>query len=270
MSPQPSAPARFASNLTVDEFLLVTEAGWDSVAVVGGDCSYNTGTQGTLGSRRGELNRISESLAAGQSRALERMRDEATEAGSEGVVSVRLERAEIEPGENANVLVEHFTAIGSAVRRRNSAPPKNRAPFTSHLSGQDTWALLDAGYMPLGVVFGFSVYHFKRVYRRLRACCEMPEITDAVYGAREHAMSRMQGQAAHLGATGIVGVSIDMKHSRRRTIIFTALGTAIAKPKPHPESREPRTALTLNTRSSLPVPPRHLTRHGQQLSGETP
>jgi len=56
----------------------------------------------------------------------------------------------------------------------------------------------------------------------------MAEITDAVYSARELAMSRMQAQATKLHASGIVDVSIDMKFASGPTLTFTALGTAIA------------------------------------------
>jgi uncharacterized protein YbjQ (UPF0145 family) len=51
-------------------------------------------------------------------------------------------------------------------------------------------------------------------------------LTDALYSARERAMTRMQAQAAKLGARGIVGVSIDTKITAGPTITFAAIGTA--------------------------------------------
>ena len=95
---------------------------------------------------------------------------------------------------------------------------------------------------------GFSVYHSKTKYRRLRNCCEMAEITDAVYSARELAMSRMQAQATKLHASGIVDVSIDMKFASGPTLTFTALGTAIATPKSRPDDSGPRMGVDLTER----------------------
>ena len=62
----------------------------------------------------------------------------------------------------------------------------------------------------------------------------MPELTQALYDARELAMSRMQAEAKALSAQGIVGVRIDEhRHSwRGRAIEFVAVGTAITRDGP--------------------------------------
>ncbi len=60
---------------------------------------------------------------------------------------------------------------------------------------------------------------------------ELPVYTQALYDARELAMSRMQSEAADLGANGIVGVQL-VEHAHGwggRIVEFFAIGTAIIK-----------------------------------------
>ena len=63
-------------------------------------------------------------------------------------------RLEIEFKEYGNDLAE-FIAVGTAVvaddaaARRGSGATTRSLPFTSDLSGQDFWTLIQAGYAPL-------------------------------------------------------------------------------------------------------------------------
>ncbi len=104
---------------------------------------------------------------------------------------------------------------------------------------------MSAGYEPLGLVFGISVYHSRTEYRRRRDFSEMGALTDAFSTARELAIGRMQAQAAPLKARGIVGVSIDMKITTGPTVRFAAVGTAITPGKDGPKPPDPRVAVSL-------------------------
>ena len=91
-------------------------------------------------------------------------------------------------------------------------------PFTSDLSGQDFWTLIRAGYAPLGMVMGSCVYHI--AHQRLVSMIgnigrnvEIQQFTQALYDARELAMSRMQAEAEALHAEGIVGVQLLHSHT---------------------------------------------------------
>jgi uncharacterized protein YbjQ (UPF0145 family) len=58
---------------------------------------------------------------------------------------------------------------------------------------------------------------------------ELPQFTEALYDARELAMSRMQAEAEQLHAEGIVGVKL-LSHGHRcggHTTEFSAIGTAV-------------------------------------------
>lgn len=254
-----TTPAPFTCDLSVDELLLIEDAGWEPVSVVSGDCSYNPGSQASSRQRSKEFSGVSRALASGQSLAVTRMRDAAARAGGQGVVGVRLETFEEELHRSGATGVagdvHHFAALGTAVRRTQqsrqaSARPgthrraKDSQPFTSHLSGQQTWALISAGYIPLGLVFGFSVYHAKTERRWPGDCAELPALTTAVYTARELAMGRMQAQAAALGAAGVVGVTIELG-AHGATIRFMALGTAITDAGGAAEQTAPTLAVEL-------------------------
>ena len=87
--------------------------------------------------------------------AMTRMEAEADALGADGIVGVRLD---IEFKEFGNDLAE-FIAIGTAVKADDAAAGgnwrnKHGKPFTSDLSGQDFWTLIQAGYAPLGMVHG--------------------------------------------------------------------------------------------------------------------
>ena len=109
-----------------------------------------------------------------------------------------------------------------------------RQPFTSDLSGQDFWTLVQAGYAPLGMVMGTCVYHiahqrFWQAMGNIGQNVELPQFTEALYDARELAMSRMQAEAEALHAEGIVGVQL-LSHGHRwggHTTEFFAIGTAV-------------------------------------------
>jgi uncharacterized protein YbjQ (UPF0145 family) len=233
----------FTSDLSVDELVLLDDAGWEPLEIVCGDCTYNPGRQASSRARSKELNWITGGLTSGQSLAVKRMREQAAKAGGEGVVGVRLGVVDDEVGGWGDP--KHFTALGTAVRRRGNRARRRGEPFTCHLSGQEAFLLMSAGWEPRGLVFGISVYHSKTEYRRRRDVSEMGALTEAFSTARELAISRMQAQGKPLKATGIVGVSIDMKITDGPTVRFTAIGTAIAPGKDGPNPPDPRVAVSL-------------------------
>src|ERR1700754_4218058 len=167
--------------------------------------------------------------------AMTRMEAEADALGADGIVGVRLE---IEFKEYGNDLAE-FIAVGTAVV--GEAPPPTGAwrnnkgePFTSDLSGQDFWTLIQAGYAPLGMVMGSCVYHiahqrFWQTIGNIGQNVEIPQFTEALYDARELAMSRMQAEAEALHEEGIVGVQVLSLPHRwgGHTTEFFAIGTAV-------------------------------------------
>src|SRR5271166_6182706 len=78
--------------------------------------------------------------------------------------------------------------------------------FTSDLSVSEYVLLGEAGFEPLGFVVGSSIYHIGLQVGRWGQNQELQILTQAMYDARELAMSRMSAEAEELGADGIVGV----------------------------------------------------------------
>jgi uncharacterized protein YbjQ (UPF0145 family) len=231
------ATSLFTSDLSVNEFLLVREAGFRPVGLVLGSSIYHVGFQMGRWNRNQELTTLSQAMYHARELAMTRMEAEANQLGADGIVGVRLE---IEFKEFGRDLAE-FIAVGTAVTADEPHTPEglpwrnNRGlPFTSDLSGQDFWTLIQAGYAPLGMVMGTCVYHiahqrFWQAMGNIGQNVELPLFTEALYDARELAMSRMQAEAEQLKAEGIVGVDL-RAHTHRwggHTTEFFAIGTAV-------------------------------------------
>jgi uncharacterized protein YbjQ (UPF0145 family) len=229
----------FTSDLSVNEFLLVREAGFRPLGLVLGSSIYHVGLQIGKWSKNMELDTLSQAMYHARELAMTRMEAEAAALGADGIVGVRLD---IDFKEFGSDLAE-FVAIGTAVKadEAHSRTPdgfswrNNKGqPFTSDLSGQDFWTLLQAGYAPLGMTMGSCVYHiahqrFFQAIGNIGANVEIPQFTEALYDARELAMSRMQAEAEQLNAEGIVGVQLLSLPHRwgGHTTEFFAIGTAV-------------------------------------------
>lgn len=230
---RPGAPkALFTSDLSVNEFLLVREAGFRPVGLVLGSSVYHVGLQVGRWSQNMEMDKLSQAMYHARELAMTRMEAEAKALGADGIVGVRLD---IEFKEFGNDLAE-FIAVGTAVVADEPGTWRNDhgMPFTSDLSGQDFWTLVQAGYAPLGMVMGSCVYHIahQRGFSALGNVgrnVEIPQYTEALYDARELAMSRMQAEAEELHAEGIVGVQLlSLAHKwGGHTTEFFAIGTAV-------------------------------------------
>lgn len=233
----------FTSDLSVNEFLLVRQAGFRALGLVMGSSVYHVGLQVGRWTRNMELTTLSEAMYHARELAMERMEAEADELGADGIVGVRLE---IHFRDHEASLAE-FLAIGTAVKADRPGPAtgidatvpvawrnNKNLPFTSDLSGQDFWTLIQAGYAPLGLVMGTCVYHVahQKAWQKLStvgANTEITQFTEALYEARELATARMQAEAEQLDAEGIVGVQLLAlpHHWGGHTTEFFAIGTAI-------------------------------------------
>ncbi|HVU65585.1 MAG TPA: heavy metal-binding domain-containing protein [Ktedonobacteraceae bacterium] len=222
----------FTSDLSVNEFLLVREAGFDPVGLVVGSSIYHIGYQWANWSQNQEMTVLTQAMYHARELAMTRMEEEANELKADGIVGVRLEVTRHEWGES----LAEFVAIGTAIRARDGKSYRNahNMPFTSDLSGQDFWTLLRAGYRPVGMVMGNCVYHVSRQglgqwFNRMGRNVEMTNYTQGLYDARELAMERMQTEAVGLQAEGVVGAQIvERSHGWGSHVIeFFAVGTAV-------------------------------------------
>lgn len=245
-------PTLFTSDLSVNEFLLVKEAGFEPLGMVVGSSIYHIGFQQARWTKNEEMQVLTQAMYHARELAMSRMEEEADELGADGVVAVRLKVKHLGWGES----LAEFVAIGTAVKaqdRSSNWRAGNGKPFTSDLSGQDFWTLLKAGYRPVGLVMGNCVYHvahqgFGQWFKNIGQNVEMTNFTQALYYARELAMERMQNEAMQLHAEGIVGVEINEgSYAWSSHIIeFFSVGTAIVAMRADHHIPAPQLVLSLN------------------------
>ena len=240
----------FTSDLSVNEFLLVKQAGFEPLGLVLGSSIYHIGFQQAMWNQSQELGVLTQAMYHARELAMTRMEEEADQLGADGIVGVRLEIGRYDWGAD----LAEFIAVGTAVRHRGGelhrAP--NGRPFASDLSGQDFATLLCAGYRPVGMVMGNCVYHVGRQgmlasLKQLGRNVEMPNYTQALYEARELAMERMQTEADGLESAGIVGARIvERSHGWGSHVIeFFAIGTAVVVTAESHEIEKPAMVLPL-------------------------
>ena len=241
----------FTSDLSVNEFLLVKEAGFHPLGFVMGSSIYHIGIQTRKWGESQELTKLTEAMYTARELAMNRMEEEAQELGADGVVGVRLDVNYYEWGNDS----AEFIAFGTAVKAEDGNSYRNALgkPFTSDLSGQDFWTLMQTGHTPQGLVMGTCVFHI--AHRKLTQALgsmgqnvELPNFTQALYEARELAMTRMQDEAGTLNASGIVGVRLEEKSHQwgSHTIEFLALGTAVTKTSGKVTLPKPTTIISLD------------------------
>src|SRR6266542_3317236 len=121
----------FTSDLSVNEFLLVREAGFDPVGLVMGTSIYHIGFQFSNFFRNQEMEVLTQAMYHARELAMTRMEEEADVLRADGIVGVRLEVTRYAWGEN----LAEFMAIGTAVRHRTGERyrTKGNRPFTSDL-----------------------------------------------------------------------------------------------------------------------------------------
>ena len=106
---------------------------------------------------------------------------------------------------------------------------RDRSLFTSDLTVNEFLLVRAAGFEPLGLVVGTSIYHIGFQMGAWSRNQEMDVLTQAMYHARELAMTRMEKEADSLDADGVVGVRLDVgRHEWGGDLAeFIAIGTAV-------------------------------------------
>lgn len=247
----------FTSDLSVNEFLLLKESGFEPIGLVMGSSVYHIGVQLRGWKQSAEMDVLTQAMYEARELAMSRMEEEASALGADGVVGVRLIINQYEWGNDQ----AEFMAIGTAVVKNPNASniadvdfkTYDNKPFTSDLSGQDFWTLLKSGYRPLSLVMGTCVYHVAHqgMFQTLANAgqnCELPNFTQALYDARELAMERMQAEAHRYKAEGIVGVRIEEGSYKwaSHVIEFFAVGTAVAPMREDHRIETPQLIISLN------------------------
>jgi uncharacterized protein YbjQ (UPF0145 family) len=252
-----SGGAFFTSDLSVNEFLVAREAGFQPLTQVMGSSVYHVGWQrmpyvstwSFWDGGSSELEVLTHAWNEARRLALGRLAEEARLAGADAVVGVRLTRSAFGPGD----LVE-FKAFGTAIR--STRYDLGDEAVLSNLSGQEFAKLFAHGYWPAGLVAESSVTYVVAGYDSRSAQqgflarsaqggslfsrnMELSDYTQGFYEARANALRRLERQAHQLHAHGVVGVRIDQHEDEREVdqngprtdliIHVHVLGTAIVE-----------------------------------------
>src|SRR5580700_5579422 len=226
----------FTSDLSVSEYVLLGEAGFEPLGFVVGSSIYHIGIQVARWGQNQELQVLTQAMYNARELAMSRMEAEAEHLGADGIVGVQLRMQAYVWGQD----VLEFLATGTAVKASGDSAGAHRTPddraFTSDLSAQDFFRLLAGGAVPVAFVLGTCVYHVAhqsamQALRQAGQNQEMMQFTQGVYEARELALTRMQAEAAQAQASGIVGVTVDVKNHvwGEHATEFLATGTAVRR-----------------------------------------
>ena len=225
----------FTSDLSVSEYVLLGEAGFEPLGFVVGSSIYHVGLQVSRWGRNQELQVLTQAMYSAREFAMARMRAEADHLGADGIVGVQLRMQMYAWGQSCLEFVATGTAVRHLAGQGAHRAPDGRA-FTSDLSAQDFFRLLAAGAVPVAFVLGTCVYHIAhqsmmQTLRQAGQNQEMLQFTQGVYEARELALTRMQAEAAQVGASGIVGVTVEVKNHvwGEHATEFLATGTAVRR-----------------------------------------
>ena len=248
----------FTSDLTVNEYVLLHQAGFRPLGLVMGTSMYQIGYQRAGWTQNMELTVLTQAMYHARELAMTRMEEEADLLDADGIVGVRLEVIRHAWGSST----AEFMAIGTAVKAEAEGDWKgvNGRPFTSDLSAQDFWTLLRSGHKPRALVMGTCVYlvahrGVRQWFRQIFQNAEMTNFTQALYDARELALTRMQEEALAAESEGIVGVTIEERtHGWDSHIIeYFALGTAIEAGESSEPIPSPTFMISLNDATRVKI-----------------
>ncbi len=169
-----------------------------------------------------------------EAKALERQREEEAKA----LEQQRKDQAQALVRQEADVQARSLQALAAGgipvraqerVAQYRSAQP-GTIPFSSDLSVNEFLLTRKAGYEPMGLVTGSSVFHIG--WNRWNLTGEMEAQTRAQHDAAMAALGRMCQEALGMGASGVVGTKLEIKTLgwSEDLIEVIAIGTAIRVP----------------------------------------
>ena len=234
-APEGSAPRPegfFSTSADGQELYCQLDAGFTPIRFVFGNVAYSIGLGGGImgalrGLKRGEVTEYSEVFNVTRHHAIERITAEAQTAGANAVVGIR---TLIMPFSG----MQEMIMIGTASRHRGLPPPWNDGVITSDMSNEETWNIIHAGYLPIRLVLGVSVYSLGLaggVTSVLKSFVrgEIPELTTLIYEARENALKKLGADARAAEADDVVGIKTYVYQLGPGLLEFMAVGTAVKR-----------------------------------------
>lgn len=222
----------FSTSANGQELYCQLDCGFEPVQFVFGNVAYALGVAGgIMGSLRsmksGEVIEYSNMLNRTRHLALQRIATEAKEAGANAVLGIQ---TLISPLAG----VQEMLMTGTASHHPHLPKEYDENPITSDLTNEEMWNVIHAGYCPVKLVLGVSVFSvgiaggikamFKSFVRG-----EIKELTYLIYQARLKALNMINEDTVGCGADDVVGVKTYVYDLGGGVIELLAIGTAIKK-----------------------------------------
>jgi len=205
-SSQSSSSTKY-SGLSGNEMYCLAMIGYMPCNLLVGNSVFSMGVLGGIGSNLktaigGEIKQITNMIAEGRRLSLDRFDQELTNSSGSGASGVTSELV-FHPG---NI---EFLTVGSALQRTDGQ--NSSGNFTSPADGQELFCQWDAGYQPLGFVFGnvaYSIGIAKGIIGNFRQLAkgEVKQFSDIFNITRNLALSRIEDEARKLNANSVVGI----------------------------------------------------------------
>lgn len=263
-----SGQLAFTGDLSPGEAALLRREGITPVALVTGSCMYHVGLAYASAWGDCEVAQLSAAYNEATRLAVQRMALEAQAVAAHGVVGVRYA---IVRHEWADRTVE-VQLIGTAIR--TAEPAARRAPWLCDLSGQEWWALRQAGYEPAALAYGhctwFILTQQSDEWTELSLNnAELSHFSAALGQCRTRAAMHVKAMAREAGADGVVGVHIDRRldevhltgtdenpayEREHHNLVLSMIGTAVRRVGV--PAAAPRPSLVLSLRDGRLLPAR--------------
>lgn len=222
----------FSTSANGQELYCQMDCGFKPVQFVFGNVAYSLGVGGgVMGALRslksGEVIEYSNMLNKTRHLALERISAEAREAGANAVLGIQTVISSI-------IGVQEMLMIGTASHHPDLPAEYSDNPITSDLTNEEMWNVIHAGYCPIKLVLGVSVFSIGiaggvKAFMKSFVKGEVKELTYMIYQARIKALSMIEQDAASCGAEDVVGVKTYVYDLGGGVIELLAIGTAIKK-----------------------------------------
>ena len=222
----------FSTSANGQELYCQLDCGFEPVQFVFGNVAYSIGVggglMGTLRSlKSGEVIEYSNMLNKTRHMALDRISTEAREAGANAVLGIRTVITPISG-------MQEMLMTGTASHHPLLPASATETPITSDLTNEEMWNVINAGYCPVKLVLGVSVFSIGfagGVKAMLKSFVrgEIKELTYLIYQARVRALNMVSEDAASCGAEDVVGVKTYVYDLGGGIVELLAIGTAIKK-----------------------------------------
>ncbi len=222
----------FSTSANGQELYCQLDCGFAPVQFVFGNVAYSLGIGGgIMGALRslksGEVHEFSGMLNKTRHLALERISKEARDVGANAVLGIQTTIGLI-------CGVQEMLMTGTASFHPDLPESCKDRPITSDLTNEEMWNVVNAGYCPVKLVLGVSVFSIGfagGVKAMLKSFVrgEVKELTYMIYQARIKALNMISQDAAECGAEDVVGVKTYVYDFGGGMVELLVIGTAIKK-----------------------------------------